>query len=122
MYLVAVTAGRLGAGPLRAAAPPVRTIPTVGIGGPVGSGKTALIEALVPRLMRAGRSPLVVTNDIFTQEEGGFVCKRRLPQADVGDFLVIENTGAYGFVMASNYNSKPLGAEDIRAFRAARRR
>jgi urease accessory protein len=48
-------------------------IPRIGIGGPVGSGKTALIEALVPRLMRAGRSPLVVTNDIFTQEDASHV-------------------------------------------------
>jgi diaminopimelate decarboxylase len=29
----------------------------------------------------------------------------------VGDFLVIECAGAYGFVMGSNYNSKPLAAE-----------
>ncbi len=35
----------------------------------------------------------------------------RLPQADVGDFLVIGYAGAYGYVMASNYNSKPLVAE-----------
>jgi urease accessory protein len=41
----------------------------IGIGGPVGSGKTALIEALVPRLLAAGQSPVVVTNDIFTQED-----------------------------------------------------
>lgn len=41
----------------------------IGIGGPVGSGKTALIEALVPRLMRHGHRPLVVTNDIFTRED-----------------------------------------------------
>jgi diaminopimelate decarboxylase len=55
--------------------------------------------------------PLCESGDIFTQEEGGFVCTRALPQADVGDYLVIENAGAYGFVMASNYNSKPLAAE-----------
>lgn len=55
--------------------------------------------------------PLCESGDIFTQEEGGFVCKRSLPQAEIGDYLVIENTGAYGYVMASNYNSKPLGAE-----------
>jgi urease accessory protein len=48
-------------------------IPRIGIGGPVGSGKTALIEALVPRLIRAGWSPLVVTNDIFTQEDAKHV-------------------------------------------------
>jgi urease accessory protein len=45
----------------------------IGIGGPVGSGKTALIEALVPRLLAAGRHPLVVTNDIFTQEDAEHV-------------------------------------------------
>jgi urease accessory protein len=45
----------------------------IGIGGPVGSGKTALIEALVPRLLDAGRCPLVVTNDIFTQEDAKHV-------------------------------------------------
>jgi len=48
-------------------------IPRIGIGGPVGSGKTALIEALVPRLVGAGRSLLVVTNDIFTQEDATHV-------------------------------------------------
>jgi diaminopimelate decarboxylase len=34
-----------------------------------------------------------------------------LPAAGVGDFLVIENAGAYGFAMGSNYNAKPLAAE-----------
>jgi len=55
--------------------------------------------------------PLCESGDIFTQEEGGFVCRRALPAAKVGDYLVIECAGAYGFVMASNYNSKPLAAE-----------
>ncbi|WP_030419362.1 GTP-binding protein [Streptomyces sp. SCSIO 75703] len=41
----------------------------VGIGGPVGSGKTALIEALVPVLIGQGRRPAVITNDIYTQED-----------------------------------------------------
>jgi urease accessory protein len=45
----------------------------IGIGGPVGSGKTALIEALVPRFVAAGRRPLVVTNDIFTQQDAQHV-------------------------------------------------
>jgi urease accessory protein len=45
----------------------------IGIGGPVGSGKTALIEALVPRLLAAGHTPLVVTNDIFTREDAEHV-------------------------------------------------
>ena len=45
----------------------------VGIGGPVGSGKTALIEALVPTLIARGNRPVVVTNDIFTQEDARHV-------------------------------------------------
>jgi diaminopimelate decarboxylase len=55
--------------------------------------------------------PLCESGDIFTQEEGGFVATRRLPIASVGELLVIERAGAYGFVMGSNYNSKPLAAE-----------
>ncbi len=55
--------------------------------------------------------PLCESGDIFTQEEGGFVCTRSLPAAEVGEYLVIECAGAYGFVMGSNYNSKPLAAE-----------
>ena len=41
----------------------------VGVGGPVGSGKTALIEAIVPRLVAAGADVVVVTNDIVTRED-----------------------------------------------------
>src|ERR687895_557847 len=54
----------------------VRTpgVARIGIGGPVGSGKTALIEALVPPLLAAGHQPLVVTNDIFTKEDAEHVC------------------------------------------------
>lgn len=55
--------------------------------------------------------PLCESGDIFTQEEGGFVASRALPEATVGDFLVIGVAGAYGYAMASNYNSKPLVAE-----------
>jgi len=55
--------------------------------------------------------PLCESGDIFTQEEGGFVCSRKLPVAEIGDILVIECAGAYGFVMSSNYNSKPMTAE-----------
>lgn len=55
--------------------------------------------------------PLCESGDIFTQTEGGFVATRSLPSAEVGELLVIENAGAYGFAMSSNYNSKPLAAE-----------
>jgi urease accessory protein len=50
-----------------------RQIFRVGVGGPVGSGKTALIEALVPIVIERGHSPIVITNDIFTQEDAEHV-------------------------------------------------
>jgi diaminopimelate decarboxylase len=55
--------------------------------------------------------PLCESGDIFTQGEGGFVITRNLPVAQVGELLVLECAGAYGFAMGSNYNSKPLAAE-----------
>ena len=55
--------------------------------------------------------PLCESGDIFTQGEGGFVDHRALPAAKIGDFLIIGYAGAYGYVMANNYNSKPLVAE-----------
>lgn len=51
----------------------VHEIPRIGIGGPVGSGKTALIEGLVPMLAADGHRPVVITNDIFTQEDAEHV-------------------------------------------------
>jgi urease accessory protein len=45
----------------------------VGIGGPVGSGKTALIEALVPMMIERGHDPVIITNDIFTQVDAEHV-------------------------------------------------
>src|SRR5262249_39912985 len=57
--------------------------------------------------------PLCESGDIFTQADGAFVCTRSLPAAEVGDLLVIECAGAYGFAMGSNYNSKPLAAERL---------
>jgi urease accessory protein len=56
-----------------AATPRAGRIPRIGIGGPVGSGKTALIEALVPLLIADGYPPLVITNDIVTREDAEHV-------------------------------------------------
>ena len=38
----------------------------IGIGGPVGSGKTAIVEALLAGFARRGRSVSVITNDLVT--------------------------------------------------------
>ena len=45
------------------------TAARIGIGGPVGSGKTALIERLIPALQARGVDLAVVTNDLVTKED-----------------------------------------------------
>ncbi|MGH9470661.1 MAG: GTP-binding protein, partial [Terriglobia bacterium] len=47
----------------------------IGIGGPVGSGKTALVEALCNAL-RNDRDLAVITNDIYTREDAEFLTRR----------------------------------------------
>jgi diaminopimelate decarboxylase len=80
-----------------------------------------------PRVLRevVVGGPLCESGDIFTQDEGGLVRTQALPEARVGEHLVIECAGAYGFVMSSNYNAKPLPAEvlvrDGKAFLARAR-
>ncbi len=45
-------------------------------------------------------------------ESGDYFCKdRRIAKVDEGDHLALLSAGAYGFVMASNYNSRSLAAE-----------
>jgi len=55
--------------------------------------------------------PLCESGDVFTQDAGGVVRTRELPEAQVGDLLVFHDAGAYGAAMSSNYNSRPLAAE-----------
>jgi urease accessory protein len=47
----------------------------IGVGGPVGSGKTALVETLARRL-RGHFDMAVITNDIYTQEDAQFLVRR----------------------------------------------
>lgn len=53
----------------------------IGVAGPVGSGKTALIEALTRRLSDE-YSIGVITNDIYTQEDAEFLCKNSVIERD----------------------------------------
>ena len=53
---------------------------TIGIGGPVGSGKTALLLALC-RMLRDEYNLAVVTNDIFTREDGEFLVRHEFQRA-----------------------------------------
>ncbi|RMR30137.1 Diaminopimelate decarboxylase [Pseudomonas syringae pv. coriandricola] len=55
--------------------------------------------------------PLCESGDVFTQAEGGIVESRLLPVAQVGDYLVFHDAGAYGASMSSNYNSRTHAAE-----------
>ncbi|WP_277978226.1 diaminopimelate decarboxylase [Pantoea endophytica] len=64
--------------------------------------------------------PLCESGDVFTQLEGGKVETRALPAAQVGDYLVFHDTGAYGASMSSNYNSRPLIPEVLFENGAAR--
>jgi diaminopimelate decarboxylase len=45
---------------------------------------------------------------------------RELPQARVGDLVVLHDAGAYGAAMSSNYNTRPLAAEVLVTDGAAR--
>ena len=65
-----------------------------------------LTQAPVVETVVAG--PLCESGDVFTQQEGGKVETRALPQVVPGDYLVLHDTGAYGASMSSNYNSRPL--------------
>jgi len=45
-------------------------------------------------------------------ESGDFFAKdREIPRPRQGDYLAVMSAGAYGFTMASNYNSRPRAAE-----------
>ena len=58
--------------------------------------------------------PLCESGDVFTQDEGGVVVPRELPGAEVGDFVVLHDAGAYAASMASNYNTRPHAPEILK--------
>lgn len=66
------------------------TCARVGIGGPVGSGKTALIEGLLPLFAARGTSLAIVTNDLVTREDaerlrrGGLIAPDRVVGVEAG--------------------------------------
>jgi urease accessory protein len=60
---------------------PLRAPVRIGIGGPVGSGKTALVDALCKR-MRGQHRLGVITNDIFTREDMEFLVRSEALPAD----------------------------------------
>ncbi|MDE6341779.1 MAG: urease accessory protein UreG [Muribaculaceae bacterium] len=65
----------------------------IGVGGPVGSGKTALIEAITPKLLDKGLSVLIITNDIVTTEDAKHV-RKTLKGVLAEDRIIGVETGA----------------------------
>jgi diaminopimelate decarboxylase len=66
---------------------------------------------IVPVLKKGGTT---LKSDVVGPicESGDYFCKNRpLPKVGEGDFLALLSAGAYGFVMASTYNARPLAAE-----------
>jgi len=70
-----------------------RDVATVGVGGPVGSGKTALVSELVPRLREAGLDVGVIANDILTQEDADAL-RERFAGVVPSDLVAGVETGA----------------------------
>ena len=68
----------------------MNNVARLGIGGPVGSGKTALLEGLIPLLMQQGIEVAVVTNDLLTTEDAdrlkqkGFLPASRIVGVETG--------------------------------------
>ncbi|MEO6454133.1 MAG: GTP-binding protein, partial [Ginsengibacter sp.] len=58
-----------------------RTYIKIGVAGPVGSGKTALIERLCRRMF-SDYSIAVITNDIYTKEDAEFLTQNSLLPAE----------------------------------------
>lgn len=96
---------------------------------------TAMTDLIRPALYQAHHEVLpvketegTITGDLVGPvcESGDFIAKdRELPAFEQGDLLAVLSAGAYGFAMASNYNSRPRPAEvvvDGDTYRLARER
>ena len=88
---------------------------TVGIGGPVGSGKTALMLQLCKRL-RETMNIAAVTNDIFTKEDGEFLTKHGALPAE--RIRAVETGGCPHAAIREDISANLLALEELhRAFK-----
>ena len=71
----------------------MKKIVRIGIGGPVGSGKTAIIEAITPKIIQMGVKVLIITNDVVTTEDAKQV-RRTLKGILVEEKIIGVETGA----------------------------
>jgi urease accessory protein len=85
---------------------------TVGVGGPVGSGKTALMLQLCKRL-RETMSIAAVTNDIFTKEDGEFLTNQEALPAE--RIRAVETGGCPHAAIREDISANLLALEDLHA-------
>ena len=71
----------------------MKKITRIGVGGPVGSGKTAIIEAITPIFVKMGLKVLIITNDIVTTEDAKHV-QRTLKGILLEERIIGVETGA----------------------------
>jgi urease accessory protein len=83
---------------------------TVGVGGPVGSGKTALMLQLCLQL-RGRMSVAAVTNDIFTKEDGEFLVKHEALPAE--RIRAVETGGCPHAAIREDISANLLALEDL---------
>ena len=93
----------------------MKKITRIGVGGPVGSGKTALIEAITPRLIDMGIRVLIITNDVVTTEDAKHV-QRTLKGILIEERILGVETGACPHTAVREDPSMNLAAvEDMEA-------
>lgn len=92
-----------------------KKITRIGIGGPVGSGKTAIIEAITPLLLDLGIKVLIITNDVVTTEDAKHV-QRTLKGVLLEQHILGVETGACPHTAVREDPSMNLAAvEDMEA-------
>ena len=92
-----------------------KKITRIGIGGPVGSGKTAIVEAITPRLLDLGIKVLIITNDVVTTEDAKHV-QRTLKGILLEERILGVETGACPHTAVREDPSMNLAAvEDMEA-------
>jgi len=93
----------------------LKKITRIGIGGPVGSGKTAIVEAITPPLLDLGYRILIITNDIVTTEDAKHV-QRTLKGVLLEERIIGVETGACPHTAVREDPSMNLAAvEDMEA-------
>ncbi|MES9850607.1 MAG: urease accessory protein UreG [Candidatus Thiodiazotropha sp. L084R] len=82
----------------------------VGVGGPVGSGKTALLDALC-KAMRSNYQLAVVTNDIYTQEDAKFLMRSKA--LDESRIIGVETGGCPHTAIREDASMNLAAVEDL---------